>query len=247
MGKFIIEKMWKIIVLLILLIVVNACAIYGTYYMQEDLTLTDTNSIINTILSNDEIYLDFVDNSLTGTSQEYVFASEDSYVIYGFLTDASKNEGNNIYFIYGQNNLNIYIGKTLINSYEYQEYNISNFSINTDITNIDRLNFREFIELPFVVLGTIVSISNTVVDTISLIIWALLTMLIAFLLSYNINPDIRGKYRFSLLLHSLVPYFMFNLLSVLFSFSLLTYVGVFLSVLYFFIALRSIIKVEKVE
>ena len=74
MGKFIIEKMWKIIVLLILLIIVNSCAIYGTYYMQEDLTLTDTNSIINTILSNDEIYLDFGDNSLTGTSQEYVFA-----------------------------------------------------------------------------------------------------------------------------------------------------------------------------
>ena len=244
MGKFIIEKMWKIWVLLGIFIILNALAYLGVYYMSQDLSLYDRNSIINTIVNDKEVNLTFKDNILSGDSRSYAFLSGSNYIVYSFFNDPSKNEANNIYFMYNTNSVSIYVGTTFLTEANYNEFIIRDFTINKDTTNIDYMNLTSFISLPFTVISPVLLAVNTVVETFNLLFLSCIILLVTFLLAFNVNPSIRGKLRFILLLHALIPYLFFNLASILFNFSFLSYLGMFLSVLYFFIAIRSIVKVE---
>lgn len=243
-GKFIIEKMWKIWVLLLILILLNAGAAFGLYYMNKDLTVYDKQAITSTMLSDSELELNYTDHTLTGSSRSYAFSSSDSYIVYGFFIDAAKNDPNNIYFIYQTNYVSVYVGNLLFKSVSYSDLNIADFIVNSESNINNQFSLTSFIEAPFKALEPMLLGINTFSEAFQIIITCLILMLVAFIFGYGTNQTIKGKYRLSLLLHSLIPYLTLNLLGLLFNVGFINYIGMFLSIIYFFISLRSIVKVE---
>ncbi len=241
-GKFLVEKTWKIIVLILILLILNFLGYIGQSSMNNTLSSTDKSVIVNSIVSGDT-NLEYSNNTLSGESSTYVFYSDSAYITYGFLTTA-EDEYNGLYFQYLETELNIYISNVLYKSVSYSDLNVSDFIIDSETSNNSRYYLSEFIKVPFEELVSIVIITNSMSDFGNLIFWGLITMIVAFAFAYNLNPTIRGKMRFVLLLHTMIPYLILNLFSILFSVSLLYYFGMFLSIIYYFIALRSIIKIE---
>ncbi len=242
-GKFIIDKIWKVIVLYIILIAILGVLLFSLYKGYSNLPQTEESQITNVIMRDDTADLTFNNKVLSGTAKKYIYSFDDNDLGIYFLDDVSERTETFI-IIFNSDNYEVYLGNKLLEKVNYSTLNINDFKIDGSNDNTSRIALGTLISMAFNAYNNSLAASNTFFNLFEILGTLLFIFLITFLITYNINSTIKGKFRFSLLLHCGIPYLVIYILAYMLNISFLQYVAMLIPIIYFFISLKSIVKVE---
>lgn len=243
-GKFIIEKMYKIWILYVILFLLMGILIFFLIHSSAYLTSSEVNYIVTEMAKDEEINLEYKNNSLNGDPKTFTISSGGLEINLCFLEEKINETPFSI--VFSNNSCKSYINGILIGEENYSNLTIPSFSIKNgvQITAIDRISLATLISTSFDLYANIISIANALIITGQNIVTLALILLVTFLLTLSINGSIRGKFRFNLLIHCGLISIVIFLLSYMLNIAFLQYVAYVLPLIYMMLALKSIVKLE---
>ena len=243
-GKFIIEKMWKIWILYAIMIIIMYFIIFGLIYVSTSLTSTDVNFVTNNLYQEEGMELKYQNKILSGNGDQFIYTSDGISLGFYFLEEPDF-EKSDFSIVFRENCYEAYIENILIWQTPYANLNISDFTITaTGNEPLAEISLGMLISNAFLLYRPSIAASNALITVLENLGTLLVVLILAGLFTMNLNSSIRGKYRFSLIVHCGLSYLVVYNLSYMLNFSILQYLGMMLPIIYLFMALRSIVKIE---
>lgn len=249
-GMFLFEKVYKSILLVLLLIVVAMLPFL--------IRLTTTDSLSNSSYT-------LISEQLMGSNLDFDLAisngnlsGEKAIEIVGYEAIIFLNPNNENYTIkeainwsvpvieYNQTGVVVKVGGKVLKTISYQAAGILDLDFHK-IMNQNYLEMDKFfasLNYVFSVLKPLWVVSNWASEFLSAVIIVFMNALIYGFLTKFIKPDITFKYRFKIALDSQIVTILGFLLAYLFDILWIMWIFEFISFVYILRALRSIVKIE---
>ena len=248
-GVFLGEKIYKAVIRLLLLALVAITPLIITYSVKSEISNTSKNEISDFLMvefDNTDYIIE--DGLFSGTDWEGILIEECviilnpnnlpislsfEYMIYNIVEFSSI--GMNVSFL---NNTNY--------SKTYQELGVSQI----DFRKIERADYIELdkflnlVNIAFNEFKVLWTIENVVFNYLFVLFNVILTALILAFIIKMVNPIVTFKYRFKGALDCQVISLLSIFLTLLFNLEFIRFIGVVFSVIYLFIAMASIIRIE---
>lgn len=237
-GKFIIDKTSKIVILLLSMIIICAGILLGLAFKETNLAGIDERMIYNEVNNNVDVSLD--NGKLEGSGGRAVY----SIFTFDFLP-TSLNLDNEINVVFNTDTVNIYYQNLLSKSLTYSELGSSSFRLGPSSSNIDQMYFTSLIRAVFGEVKPYLAFGVFLADMIDLIVNPIVIILVIYLLGMGVNQGVSGIFRFRLILHCMVSYFFVYFLAICFNLEFLVYIALVLPVIYFLLSIRNIVKIER--
>ena len=245
-GLFLGEKMSKVIFQLILccMIIVAPLALKLNY--QTEISSNSRNEIKETLMiypySNN---MKLKDGILTGTDGRGIFLDEFVVLLNPEGTNYDIADLGTYVAVFGKTEVKIYFMGNVISSTKYEEYGELeiDFSKISAADYIEADKFIKVVDMTFAQFHTHWVITSYVAKVIEVIARVLINALILSLLAKFANPFLRYRYRFKASLDTQFIFVVFFLLDVLMLTNYMYLIGMFLSVIYLYRALRAIVPI----
>lgn len=161
------------------------------------------------------------------------------------------------YFIYTFNEVEPSIMNTVVNItatdievYEYgirvskKNHNLDNLSLNQNASEEDIFEFSYLVYNFMLEIEPKVKVLYVAYTLFDELIYTIALILIFYVLGSFINPIVKKRFRLYLVIYSLCSFYLFNAISRLFDFEILTYIGIIYSFVVYHMSLKTIVKIE---
>lgn len=236
-GKYVIEKTWKVILLLLVLFLINIITIFSLSYNDAYLSETEERTIITELMNDPANDLVLKDNRLTGTGFKKTVLDVD----FVFLGEVDYKSSSIYKIVFNETGYDAFFGNFKIVSKKYADLN--DFNLN-ESNSANRINFLALINYSFLGLRGVIAAVNSTQVILDLMMSFLMIFIFILLVGYPVNPGVRGIFRIRVILHSLVSYFVLYWFYLVFNSQILYLATLIVPYIYFFVAIRNILRIE---
>lgn len=240
-GRYVVEKTWKVVVYILVLALINILTIFGLTYSTSYLSSAEENSIYASLKTVENVNIVYENNQMSGTKVDVTVLG----VNFVFLGEKDEDVQTQYTIIYGESSYQVYFGQFLFTEKKYSEVDVNAFALNSDSTIADKQNMLTLIRAPFLDLKPVIAASNSLMQIMAFMTDYLMLFVIILLLGMPFNPAIKGRFRVRLILNSTISYFFIYWFYLLTDISLLYYLALFIPYLYFILAIKNIVRIER--
>lgn len=248
-GVFLGEKMYKSILRLLLLALVAITPLIVSYAVKTEISSTSKNALAK-FLMVEISETDFVieNGSFSGNDWEGVLIDECVIILNPNNMPISLSSEYMIYHIveFSSNGMSVSLLNNTMYAKTYQDLGVDKIDF-SKIEKADYIEFDKFLKLVNIAFNEFKVnwiIENTLFNYVFVIFNVFFTALVLAFIIKLVNPIVAFKYRFKGALDCQVISLLAILLMLLFNAEFIRFIGVILSVVYLFIAMASIIRIE---
>lgn len=237
------DKIYKIILLALsfFIVLVGILALYSytdKYYNHEyvnDLTKLVANY-------KEELDLEYNDSKLSGSS--YVISKDEACLV--FLKDVAASQDYAIFLVFKEDRVVYYYESVIRYELEYKSLGLSNFTFK----DIQDNNYTSQAKLSIIIDKTL-ELANPLAQTYSLLSNAVnlaflyfMSILIAMMVSFFVNPAIEFKYRINICIYDSIIFFVVMLFGLLFNITWFKYIALLMPAIYSRFSFKSIVRIR---
>lgn len=241
MGRYILEKTWKVIVLLVVLFLVNVATIFAVTFHETTLTTNDKNLIISTIVAEPTYDISFNGREMTGNKVK--FDVDGINII--FLDEYKASIERPLAIVFKETGFETYFYQFKVGTGQYSDYDFRTFNFADGYNEMETLALLTVIRTSFEPLLPLIAFTNSMTVVMDLAFVVIMLFALMLLLGRSINYNVTGIFRIRLVLHALVSYFFVYWFYLVFNLSLLYYAALIVPYLYYFLAMKNIVRIEK--
>ncbi len=239
-GRYVVEKTWKSLVFLLVLIFINVATIFAVVYHETTLSPSDESKIMEAILNDSESNYSFSAGKLEGNSKHFYVDGVEIV----FLDEYNPSVNSPLAIVFSADGYETYFYQVRVGKESYSNYNFSSFNFSDGISTSDKLGMLSLIRVGFDPLLPLLGFANSISIIFDFAFMILILFTLMYLFGNSINPNVKGIFRFRLILNVFVSYCFLYWFYLVFNFGLLYYLALVIPYIYYFLAMRNIVKIK---